>query len=50
MRRVDHVESRSYAELYEWLAPGELLDEAPETWAADWAHADPDWFAPRLAR
>jgi glutamate synthase domain-containing protein 2 len=48
MRRVDHVTSRSYAELYEWLEPGQLLDEAPEAWAADWAHADPDGFAPRI--
>jgi glutamate synthase domain-containing protein 2 len=48
MRRVDHITSRSYAELYEWLAPGQLLDEAPEAWAADWAHADPDGFAPRV--
>ncbi|MCW2982476.1 MAG: FMN-binding glutamate synthase family protein [Conexibacter sp.] len=48
MRRVDHITTRSYAELYEWLAPGQLLDEAPEAWAADWAHADPDGFAPRL--
>jgi glutamate synthase domain-containing protein 2 len=49
MRRVDHITSRSYAELYEWLAPGELLDEAPESWAVDWARADPDSFAPRGA-
>ena len=34
MRRVDHVTTRSYAELFEWLAPGELLDEPPEAWAA----------------
>jgi glutamate synthase domain-containing protein 2 len=49
MRRVDHVHSRSYAELYEWLAPGELLDEAPRGWAADWGRADPDVFTPRPA-
>ena len=34
----------SYAEMYEWLAPGELLAEAPESWAADWSRADPDSF------
>jgi glutamate synthase domain-containing protein 2 len=50
IRRVDHVTSRSYAELYEWLAPGQLLDEAPEAWAVDWARADPDRFAPRVGR
>jgi glutamate synthase domain-containing protein 2 len=45
MRRIDHITSRSYAELYEWIAPGELLAEAPESWAADWTRADPDSFA-----
>src|ERR1700733_7369671 len=30
VRRVDHVSSRSYAELFEWLTPGQLLDEPPE--------------------
>ncbi|MGP9022926.1 FMN-binding glutamate synthase family protein [Streptomyces sp. BR1] len=44
MRRIDPTTVRSYAELYEWLAPGQLLDEAPKTWAADWAAADPDTF------
>ena len=34
VRRVDHVSSRSYAELYEWLEPGQLLDEPPENWRA----------------
>ena len=47
MRRVDHVHTRSYAELYDWLAPSELLDEAPAAWAVDWERADPDAFAPR---
>ena len=44
MRRIDHDEVRSYAEMYEWLAPGELLAEPPESWAADWSRADPDSF------
>jgi glutamate synthase domain-containing protein 2 len=47
MRRVDHITSRSYAELYEWLAPGQLLDEPPAAWTVDWDRADPDRFAPR---
>ena len=34
----------TYAELYEWLAPGVLLAEPPPHWAADWAAADPDTF------
>jgi glutamate synthase domain-containing protein 2 len=44
MRRVDEVTSYSYAELFEWLQPGELLDDPPEPWAADWERADPDRF------
>ncbi|MFJ8825152.1 FMN-binding glutamate synthase family protein [Streptomyces sp. NPDC102467] len=46
-RREDHGAFRSYAELYAWLAPGELLAAPPESWAADWAAADPDTFAMR---
>ncbi len=42
IRRVTHTDTRSYAELYEWLEPGELLAEPP----ADWAAADPDRFRP----
>lgn len=41
-RRTDPVTHRSYEELYEWLAPGQLLAEAPASWAADWQAADPD--------
>jgi glutamate synthase domain-containing protein 2 len=44
LRRVGPTAVRSYAELYEWLAPGVLLDGAPVSWAADWAAADPDSF------
>jgi glutamate synthase domain-containing protein 2 len=47
VRRVDHVTSQSYAELYDWLEPGQLLHEPPESWQADWGRADPDSFAPR---
>jgi glutamate synthase domain-containing protein 2 len=47
MRRVDHVTTKSYAELYEWLEPGELLAEPPEHWCDDWVAADPDNFARR---
>ena len=50
VRRVDHVTSRSYAELYEWLEPGQLLHEPPESWQADWERADPDSFAPARPR
>jgi glutamate synthase domain-containing protein 2 len=44
MRRIDHVHTSSYAELYEWLRPGQLLAEAPPEWARDWAAASPDTF------
>ncbi|WP_249012047.1 FMN-binding glutamate synthase family protein [Conexibacter sp. DBS9H8] len=46
MRRVDHIRAASYAELYRWLEPGELLTDPPEAWASDWSRADPDTFAP----
>ena len=41
---VSVTRSRSYAELYDWLAPGELLAEPPEDWAVDWSAADPHHF------
>lgn len=43
-KRTSSSKIRSYAELYEWLAPGELTAEPPASWAADWAAADPDRF------
>ncbi|MFI6023703.1 FMN-binding glutamate synthase family protein [Streptomyces sp. NPDC051287] len=43
-RRVDPFTERSYEELYEWLAPGQLLVEPPASWTADWNAADPDYF------
>ena len=47
MRRVDQHTTASYAELYEWLQPGELASGDPrESWARDWAMADPDSFRP----
>jgi glutamate synthase domain-containing protein 2 len=47
-RRIDHTTVRTYGELFDWLEPGELLKEAPEGWAADWAAADPDRFTPQI--
>jgi glutamate synthase domain-containing protein 2 len=47
IRRVDEARTRSYAELFEWLEPGELLATARPTWAADWQRADPDSFKGR---
>ena len=43
-RIVGHADTRSYAQLYDWLEPGELLADAPEQWRADWELADPDRF------
>lgn len=43
-RRVDGQHSFSYAEIYQWLAPGELLTHPPESWRADWAVARADAF------
>jgi glutamate synthase domain-containing protein 2 len=45
MRRIDHVHSKTYAELYEWLAPGELLAGPTPGWDHDWNAASPDTFA-----
>jgi glutamate synthase domain-containing protein 2 len=45
-RRVEDGRIASYAELFDHLGPGELLAEPTETWARDWALADPDRFQP----
>jgi glutamate synthase domain-containing protein 2 len=47
VRRVNHIDSKSYAELYEWLEPEQLLRDPPSGWVVDWDRADPDSFAPR---
>jgi glutamate synthase domain-containing protein 2 len=44
MRRVDHVTTRSYAQLFGWLRHGELLTDPPASWQDDWTLADPDRF------
>ncbi|GLZ52984.1 FMN-binding glutamate synthase family protein [Actinomycetospora sp. NBRC 106378] len=43
-RRIGPTDTRSYAELYEWLRPGQLLAEPPMDWVDDWERADPDRF------
>jgi len=45
-RRVSDGAIQSYAEIFEHLGPGELLDQTPEAWARDWELADPDRFTP----
>ncbi len=47
-KKVSPTVQRSYAELYEWLTPAQLLAEPPATWAADWAAATPDSFHPTI--
>jgi hypothetical protein len=37
---------QSYAEIYEWLKPGQLLSERPASWESDWAVTSPDRFTP----
>ncbi|MGW5345553.1 FMN-binding glutamate synthase family protein [Streptomyces sp. NPDC004050] len=45
LQRVDPHTLRTYAEIHEWLAPGELLASPPRGWAADWRAAHPDRFS-----
>lgn len=47
---VSPSESVSYAELFKWLSPGELLDGGPKDWAKDWAAASADTFAHRFSK
>ncbi|NLE81037.1 MAG: FMN-binding glutamate synthase family protein [Rhodococcus sp.] len=46
-KKVSPTVVRSYTELYEWLSPGEMLADPPESWAADWAAASADSFRPQ---
>ncbi len=43
-RRIEGQRTRTYAEIYEWLVPGELLEDPPETWRSDWIEASADEF------
>jgi glutamate synthase domain-containing protein 2 len=43
-RRIDCAHSRTYAEIYEWLMPGELLECPPESWLSDWIEASAEEF------
>nr|WP_246380544.1 FMN-binding glutamate synthase family protein [Paeniglutamicibacter cryotolerans] len=43
-RRTDHLTTRSYAAIHNWLAPGELLSSPPRGWKADWLESDADTF------
>lgn len=43
-RRIEGQRTRTYAEIYEWLMPGELLDDPPESWRSDWIEASAEEF------
>ncbi|HJB09809.1 MAG TPA: FMN-binding glutamate synthase family protein [Candidatus Brachybacterium merdavium] len=43
-RNLSQTANASYATLYEWLEPDELLAEPPEAWAPAWDAATPDAF------
>ncbi len=43
-RRVEGQRTQSYAEIYEWLMPGELLDDPPQSWLSDWIEASAEQF------
>jgi glutamate synthase domain-containing protein 2 len=43
-RRIEGQRSSTYAEIYDWLMPGELLEDPPESWRSDWVEASADEF------
>lgn len=43
-RRVDSCGTRTYAQIYEWLMPGELLEDPPESWLSDWIESCAEEF------
>lgn len=43
-RNLGDDRSASYAEIYQWLRPGELLADPPADWADSWQRADPERF------
>ncbi len=43
-RRIEGQRTQTYAEIYDWLMPGELLEDPPEAWCSDWIEASADQF------
>lgn len=43
-RRTEGQGARTYAEIYDWLMPGELLDGPPQAWLSDWIEASAERF------
>lgn len=48
-RNITLSANASYAELYDWMRPGQLLADAPADWARDWRKANADHFGFRGA-
>ena len=43
-RRTQNQGTRTYAEIYDWLMPGELLEEPPQSWLSDWIESSAEVF------
>ena len=43
-RRTQTQGTRTYAEIYDWLMPGELLEEPPQSWLSDWIESSAEVF------
>ena len=43
-RRTESQRTLTYAEIYDWLMPCELIDEPPESWLSDWIEASAHEF------
>ena len=43
-RRIEGQRTRTYAQIYDWLMPGELLEDPPQSWLSDWIEASAEEF------
>ena len=43
-RRIEGQRTRTYAEIYDWLMPCELLEDPPDSWLSDWIEASAEEF------
>jgi glutamate synthase domain-containing protein 2 len=43
-RRIEGQRTQTYAEIYDWLMPGELIEDPPESWRSDWVEASAERF------
>jgi glutamate synthase domain-containing protein 2 len=43
-RRIEGQRTRTYAEIYNWLMPCELLEDPPDSWLSDWIEASAEEF------